>query len=132
MIVNTDAADGDLIEQFKNDVAAFDYVDSVYRKGGVEVCVKVEKRDTDGFGRVPDPRKDMDDLTLTDGKYVGSDYVVGNLTGSGSSPGGYYVHHFHVNPVCDHCGEGAGEEEVDGDVVCWSCYKDTDAFGRGD
>jgi len=119
MRVTTDAADDDLIAQFKDDMDAFDSVEAVYACGGVEVKVKVKKND-DG---APDPRREIGDLR--DGHFVTEDYVVGNLSGSGNVPGGYYVRDCYVTPRCDDCDTGAGTEVMtDGDVVCWSCYKD--------
>lgn len=119
MRVNTDAADGDLIEQFKDDMQQYDCVEAVYACGGVEVKVKVKKNDRGA----PDPRRDEGELV--DGHFVMDDYAVGNLSGSGSSPGGYYVRRCSVTPKCDDCGTGQGTEVMtDGDVVCWSCYKD--------
>jgi len=115
-MITTGAVDGDLIEQFKNDISGHDSVVSVTAKSGQRaVKVKVEKND-DG---VPHPHRDLGDVE--DGVIKCEKYVVGLLAGSGHSPGDHYVHKLSVSPYCQECWDAAQKGLDEDDNRCKEC-----------
>lgn len=117
-MITTGAVDGDLIEQFKDDIAAFDVVESVTSKPGQrEVSVKVSKTD-DG---VPHPHRELGDVE--DGYVKCEKYVIGLLGGSGHSPGDHYVHKLSVSPYCPECWDAPQKGLDEDDPRCRDCSR---------
>jgi len=118
-MITTSCVNGDLIEQFKDDMAAHPDVDAVFRKHGKTLHLKVNKSD-DG---VPKPHRELGELV--DGDVVADGYVVSTLVGSGHAPGDKYTHVLAVSPKCGRCGDAPAEYEDDGQGLCHDCHLHT-------
>lgn len=113
MITNA-AVDMSIIEQFKADVGALEYVDRVSHDHGRALRVTVVAGD-DG---VPRPHHELGELKK--GSVYAEDYVVSKLSGGGHAPGEKYTFRLAVSPYCEECGE---DYQVDDEGRCSSCRR---------